>query len=148
MRVSEFMSRNVERIGVGASARAAREQMFRRRIHHLLVERGGKPCGTLCDRDVAATDSTGPARDATVERLFTPLDATVDSDATMRDVANLMRARDVECLPVFEDGRVVGIVTIRDVLEFVGRGGATSPGRTRGASLSKRGPRGQQRSVR
>ncbi len=148
MRVTEFMSRNVERISVGASARAARDQMFRRRIRHLLVERGGKPCGTLCDRDVAVSDSTGPARDATVEGLFTPLEATVDSDATMRDVANVMRTRGVECLPVVEDGRVVGIVTIRDVLEFVGRGGTTSPRRARRGTLPKRGSRGQPRSVR
>ena len=148
MRVREFMSPNVERVSVSASARVAREQMIRRRIRHLLVERGGKPCGTLCDRDVAASDATRPGRDVTVESLFTPLVVTVDVDGTMRDVANLMRSRGVECVPVVEDGRVVGIVTIRDVLEFVGRGGATSGGGTRRSNLTKRGPRGQPRSVR
>lgn len=148
MRVNEFMSRNVERVNVGTSARVARAQMIRRRIRHLLVERGGKPCGTLCERDLADSDATGPTRDTTIERLFTPLAVTVEGDATMRDVANLMRSRDVDCVPVVEDGRVVGIVTIRDVLEFVGRGGVTSPGGTRRSNLSKRGPRGQPRSVR
>jgi acetoin utilization protein AcuB len=45
---------------------------------------------------------------------------------TLRQAANLMRGRTVGCLPVMDDGRVVGIVTVTDILEQLGRG-ATRP---------------------
>jgi CBS domain-containing protein len=122
MRVLAFMSRSVESIRVTASPRAAREQMFRRRIRHLRVKRGGAPCGTLSDRDVALPADFEPASGGTLERLVTPLDVTVAPDATMRDVANVMRARGVDCLPV--------------------------AGRTHRAVLRRRGSRGAPRSVR
>ena len=148
MHVRDFMSQRVESISVTASPRAAREQMFKRKIRHLLVERGGTPCGTLSDRDVAPPADAGSSSDGTLESLVTPLSVTVAPDATMRDVANRMRATGVDCLPVVERGAVVGIVTIRDVLDFVGRGRSTSAGRTNRAVLPRRGPRGAPRSVR
>jgi CBS domain-containing protein len=148
MRVRDFMSLPVESIDVTASPRAAREQMFRRKIRHLLVKRGGSPCGTVSDRDVARTADEAPSSGGTLERLVTPLAATVSPDATMRDVANLMRARNVESLPVVERSVVIGIVTIHDVLDFVGHGQMTSAGRSHRAILPRRGPRGAPRSVR
>ena len=148
MRVRDFMSRPVESIRVTASPRAAREQMYRRKIRHLLVKRGGTPCGTLSDRDIAVPAGGAPSSGGTLEPFVMPLLVTVTPDATMRDVANLMRARGVECLPVVERGTVVGIVTIHDVLDFVGRGRVTSAGRTHRAVLPRRGPRGAPRSVR
>jgi CBS domain-containing protein len=40
----------------------------------------------------------------------------------LRQAANLMRGRLIGCLPVIENGRVVGIATATDVLDELGRG--------------------------
>jgi CBS domain-containing protein len=47
---------------------------------------------------------------------------TVAPDATIRKIANLMRGRTIGCVPVMDRKRLVGIVTVTDLLEMVGRG--------------------------
>jgi CBS-domain-containing membrane protein len=39
---------------------------------------------------------------------------------TIRQAANLLRGRTIGCLPVMEDSKLVGIVTVTDLLELVG----------------------------
>ena len=46
----------------------------------------------------------------------------VDRNTTVRRAANLMRGRTIGCLPVVERGRLVGILTVSDLLELLGRG--------------------------
>jgi CBS domain-containing protein len=47
---------------------------------------------------------------------------TVEPTRTVRQAANLMRGRSIGCLVVVEAGRAIGIVTVSDLLELVGRG--------------------------
>jgi CBS domain-containing protein len=47
---------------------------------------------------------------------------TVDPLATVRKTANLMRGRTIRCVPVVEGKRLVGIVTVSDLLELLRRG--------------------------
>ena len=51
-----------------------------------------------------------------VRELMTGDPATVDSNATLGEVATLMRQEDCGSIPVVEDGRLVGIVTDRDIV--------------------------------
>jgi len=43
-------------------------------------------------------------------------------DDTVRAAANLMRGRKVDRLPVVDDDRLVGVVTVADLLGLLGRG--------------------------
>jgi CBS domain-containing protein len=43
---------------------------------------------------------------------------------TLRRAPNLMRGRTIGCLPIVEGRRVVGIISVTDLLETVGRAGA------------------------
>ena len=43
-------------------------------------------------------------------------------DSTIREAANLLRGRTVGALPILEGERLVGIVTISDSLDLLGRG--------------------------
>jgi CBS domain-containing protein len=54
--------------------------------------------------------------------LMTTQVATIEPTATIRAIAKLMRGRTIGCVPVVDHGRLVGIVTLADVLEVVGRG--------------------------
>ena len=51
--------------------------------------------------------------------LMMPDPVTVSAGATVRDAAILMRDHDVSCLPVLEDGRLVGILTGGDMADRV-----------------------------
>jgi CBS domain-containing protein len=48
---------------------------------------------------------------------------TVEPTTTVRKAANLMAGRSIGGVVVTERGRFVGIVTITDLLELLGRGG-------------------------
>jgi CBS domain-containing protein len=51
----------------------------------------------------------------------------VDPRTPVRRAANLLRGRSIGCLPVVDSGQLIGIVTISDVLELVGRGARRGP---------------------
>ncbi len=42
--------------------------------------------------------------------------ASVEVDAYVTDIAQLMRAEGVGCVPVMEDGKLIGIITDRDIM--------------------------------
>ena len=120
MQIREIMSRKVEGIDTAASTTDARQLMKVRRIRHLVVRRGKTVVGVVSQRDLGGT--RGPVPPGTVGEVMNDDVITVESDATLRRVANLLRDHAIGCLPVMDDGELVGIVTISDVLEVVGRG--------------------------
>jgi len=58
----------------------------------------------------------------TVADLMTVPVVTVERTTPVRRVANLMRGRSIGCLVVTDAGKVVGIATVSDLLELIGRG--------------------------
>lgn len=60
--------------------------------------------------------------DPPVERLMTAAVATVGPQASLEEVARRMAEGDFRHLPVVEDGRLVGIVSDRDLRRATGRG--------------------------
>ena len=66
---------------------------------------------------------------------------TVTADATIRQAANLMRGRGVGCLAIVADEKPVGIVTITDLLELIGRGVERPIERSKRWTLPRRGAR-------
>lgn len=118
VRVAQIMSTPAETVDVAAPAAAAREAMRRSRIHHLVVLDRGDPAGVVSDGDVRGLALDGLA----VADVMTPDPVVVDPGATLQAVANRMRGRSIGCLPVFDGRRVVGMITITDLLELIGKG--------------------------
>ena len=135
MRVQEVMTRKVETIAPEESAEAALQRMRVNRIHHLVVLRGKKVVGIVSDRDV------GQARDRTVGDVMAAHVVPATADMTIRKVANLLRGRSIGCLPVMEDGDLVGIVTTTDLLERIGRASERPVSKGKRWILKGRGPR-------
>jgi CBS domain-containing protein len=63
----------------------------------------------------------------TVGEIMTGDVLAVEPDATLQDAAARMHARRVGAVVVVEDGRLVGILTERDVLRAVATGGIDGP---------------------
>jgi len=124
MRLQDVMSTNIKSIAPNATVREARTAMRTQGIHHLIVQRGRDILGVVSDRDlggrVAARNAAGDARP--VEEVMTSNVATADPETSIRQAANLLRGRSIGCLPVLDGGKPVGIVTITDLLELIGRG--------------------------
>jgi acetoin utilization protein AcuB len=110
----------VKTIGAWEPAEVAFQRMTLHRIHHLVVLEGRRVVGVLSERDLGGNRG-GPLRTGrTVADLMARNVATASPATTVRQAANLLRGRHVGSLPVLEDGRLVGIVTVSDLLELVG----------------------------
>jgi CBS domain-containing protein len=59
----------------------------------------------------------------------------------VRVAHDLLRGRDIGCLPIVDRARPIGIVTISDVLELIGRGAERPILKTTRWTLRVRGPR-------
>ena len=83
----------------------------------VVVLDGERLAGILSERDLVRHAGSGPAlRDLRVDELMTRDVATVDADAQFRQCMVLMDARGARHLPVVENGRVIAVVSVRDLL--------------------------------
>jgi acetoin utilization protein AcuB len=122
MRIAEIMNTSVIAISPKAEAERAWSEMRTKAVRHLVVMEGKRVVGVLSDRDLGGRNGASVRRGRTVSELMTPQVVTAEPATTIRQASNLMRGRTIGCLPVLEDGRVVGIVTITDILDQLGRG--------------------------
>ena len=102
---------------IGALARLLREK----RIGAVIVSSDGRTIeGVISERDVAYGLAVHGAKlDAMlVSALMTKTVITCSSQDSIANVASTMLSRNIRHLPVVEDTRVVGMVSIRDVLNF------------------------------
>jgi CBS domain-containing protein len=122
MRVQDVMTGGVQTVTPGTAAERAWTMMRAKGIHHLVVTRGNQVTGVLSDRDMGGPKGVTLRKNSTVADLMTPAVVTVGPDTTVRRAANVMRGRSIGCLVVTKGERPVGIVTVSDLLEIVGRG--------------------------
>lgn len=126
MIVQEIMKRRVETANPDLPVEDAVRRMEMGKIRHLLITRGREVMGVVSDRDLSAFPQERDRAGRTVADVMTPVAAAATPEMPVRKAANLLRGRSIGCLPVLEDGRLVGIVTVSDLLELVGKG-AESP---------------------
>ena len=138
MRVRDVMSREVETIDAGCAVALARDLMASRRIRHLIVLCGGRIAGVVSQHDIDRVDAAVPV--GAVRDVMNGDVVTLSSDATLADAANLLRGRAVGCLPVIDRCRLVGIVTVSDLLDVMGRGGGHAHDRARPYVSRRQGP--------
>jgi CBS domain-containing protein len=122
MRVQDVMTRGVVTIASTLPAEDGYNLMRTRGVHHLVVADEGRVAGVLSDRDAGGRQGSPVRRNRTVAELMTDRVVTVPPSTTVRKAANLMRGRSIGCLVVTERERIIGILTVADLLDLVGRG--------------------------
>jgi CBS domain-containing protein len=122
MRIVEIMSRKVRTVKPTDAADIAWDRMRLHRIHHLIVVKDAEIVGVVTDRDLGSRHGGELRRGRSVRDLMSPSVTTVASSTSVREAANVMRGHRAGCLPVVDDGVLVGIVTVWDFLDLIGRG--------------------------
>ena len=97
-------------------------------IEHLIVTQEKTIRGVVSQTELARACSIDA--DAPVGELATGVPI-LDSEAPVRDAANLMRSHKVGCVPVIDNHTLAGVVTIETLLELIGEGGVGSQRRSR-----------------
>jgi acetoin utilization protein AcuB len=119
MRLTSIMNTSVEVIGPRASVTTAARRVRHKNIHHLVVVDHGMIVGLLTHESLRDRTAEGATRveDAMVRnvRLATP-------ETTVREAAELMSPGHAQtALPIVRNGRLVGIVTVSDLLELAAK---------------------------
>jgi CBS domain-containing protein len=121
--VSEILGnkgRDVLKIDAEASALDAVKQMVGANIGSLLVTDGDKVTGIVTERDyLRRVAEEGPTQeDVTVRDIMSSPLIVVGPETEIDECMALMTDRRIRHVPVVEDGDVVGIVSIGDVVKF------------------------------
>lgn len=103
-----------------ARLRDAVSILTRNHIGAMPVMREGRVSGVLSERDIIhCLNSEGAdALDRPVENAMTSPAITVDRDMPVLAALSLMSERRIRHLPVVEDDRLVGMVSIGDLVKF------------------------------
>jgi acetoin utilization protein AcuB len=129
MKVRDIMHTNVETVAQEALAETAYATMRMKRIHHLVVTSGPEIVGVLSERDIGGKDREAMRLTHKVLNFMTPYAVKGRPDMQLRQAANLMRGWSIGCLPVVDRGRLVGILTVSDLLDLIAKGGEKAPAR-------------------
>lgn len=110
---------DVATIGADASLADVVAELVVRRIGALLVLDGAEIVGLVSERDVIrvlAADGADALRRAAREAMTSPV-VTISPHESVTAAMELMTDRRIRHLPVVEDGRLVGIVSIGDLVK-------------------------------
>ena len=131
MRVEQLMSVPPATVAPGDSLHIADGIMSMGVVRHLPVVKDGELVGLVSQSDVLRSpallaplfgmtvDSKAALRALRVEDAKSSPVFTIGPDASIQDAAARLLDHRVGCLPVLEEGRLVGIVTTSDLLRAV-----------------------------
>jgi CBS domain-containing protein len=123
MKVRDIMSTKVQTIDMNEKAESAWNLMKWKRIHHVVVTDGpGQVVGVVSARDLGGLDREEARKVRPVAAMMTAYAVKAVPGMPVRQAANVMRGWNIGCLPVIEDGKLVGIVTVSDLLRIVAEG--------------------------
>lgn len=98
------------------SLRSAAERMWRQQTGSLLIAEDRNLVGIITERDLLRAVALGADADkTTVDDAMTTEVHTVTPDIPLQDAAREMATRWIRHLPVVQDGRLLGVVSMRDV---------------------------------
>jgi len=117
VRVADVMTNASVTESPSDSLRSAADTMWRQQTGSLLVMDADELVGIITERDVMKAVAQGKDVDATpVSDVMTKDVLTIAPDTTAHEAARHMAARWIRHLPVVEGGRVVGLVSQRDLV--------------------------------
>ncbi len=118
--IRKHVTRDVVTLEAGAPIRDAARIMAERKIGSVAVREDGKLVGLVTERDLVLTvlaragNANQPLREA-----MRPAIPRVSADATEVECAGLMRDNATRHLLVEDRGQVVGVVSMRDIIQLM-----------------------------
>jgi len=128
--VSQWMTKHVLAVEVYDSIALARQIMAKHRINQLPVVTDEKLVGIVTDRDIRDAYPTSIlidhakeidkfAESYTVEEVMTLNVMSVRPESPLLTAVRLLRRQRIGSLPVTAKGKLVGIITRSDILDFI-----------------------------
>jgi CBS domain-containing protein len=115
MKITEIMTEAAVTDRPDDSLEAAAKKMWEQQTGSLLVTDGEELVGIVTERDILRAVATGTPLDTPLSAVMTKDLVTVDPGTSLRDAARIMTEKWIRHLPVLDGGKLVGIVSQRDL---------------------------------
>jgi len=125
MNVRDVMTSNPRTVSPGDSIQVAARIMKEEDCGVVPVVENGKAVGIITDRDIVIRAVASGGGDRAVREIATTDLVFVKPDTSTRDAEKLMSQRQVRRLPVIENDRLVGIVSLGDIAVKEGKDSRT-----------------------
>jgi len=115
--IREVMTADPRTVDSGATLVDAAREMRDGDVGSLIVVENGSVAGIVTDRDIvvrAVADGRDPSS-TRVSEVATMNPTTLTVDQTVEDAIRVMREQDIRRIPVVQDGRPAGIVSLGDL---------------------------------
>jgi CBS domain-containing protein len=99
----------------------ALESLATHNIGALVVKDGDRFCGVFTERDYArkVVLQDRNSRETTVKEIIDNDCETVSPSASIKDCMTLMTANSIRYLPVIDNGNILGIISVGDVVKYI-----------------------------
>jgi CBS domain-containing protein len=116
--VAQTMRKQLKTIPSDTPVRKAARLMSEEKIGSLLVEKNGDFVGIVTDTDIVrrAVAEGSDLSKMTVQSIMTSPIATIEAYRTIQDAHDMMADLSIRHLGVTEKGKLIGIVSVRDLL--------------------------------
>jgi len=149
VRVADWMSQRVLAVETFDSIGIARQLMAKHRVNQLPVLENEKLVGIVTDRDIRDAYPTSMvinrgkeidrfADSVTVEEVMSHDVMVVRPDMSLAAAVSLLRRHRIGSLPVMKSGKLVGIITRSNILDFVLSGAGFKSPKAISAKASKK----------
>jgi CBS domain-containing protein len=115
MKITEIMTNAAVTDRPDDSLEAAAKKMWDQQTGSLLVTDGEELVGIVTERDILRAVATGTPLDTPLSAVMTKDLITIDPGASLREAARVMSEKWIRHLPILEGGKLVGIVSQRDL---------------------------------
>jgi len=118
--ISEYMARNVKTISVNATLKELSQAFIDQGVSALLVTDGDEYVGIVSDKRLTREGvAKGLNMETTTVRAIMRSEMLlIESDQPVREAQAMMKTNGVRHLVVSEAGKIVGIVTISDLIRY------------------------------
>jgi len=118
--IGHLMNKNIQKIDHQVTVQEAALKMKEKKIGSLLVEKGEQYIGIITETDIVrkAVAHGLDLNKKTVGSLMSSPVITLDQQRSPRDAHDLMGENGVRHLGVTQNGKIVGVVSVRDILIF------------------------------
>ncbi|HYH27402.1 MAG TPA: CBS domain-containing protein [Actinomycetota bacterium] len=115
MRIVDLMTKAAVTDRPDDTLAAAAQRMWEQQTGSLLVTDGDELLGIVTERDVLKAVATNTPLDTPISDVMSKDLITVDPGTSLREAAKIMTDKWIRHLPVLENGKLVGVVSQRDL---------------------------------
>ena len=119
--LSVLMQTSIETIDSDVPVQQAAQQMAAKKIGALLVQQNGELKGIVTERDLVqkVLSEDEDANHLTVKNVMNHPLIDIDINRTIHDASDLMADKWIRHLPVTENRKIVGILSVRDLIRMI-----------------------------